>query len=161
MKNPHLKVVCAPQVYLPESGPKIFLAGTIGGGEAPNWQKDAIDYISQSWVPEPITIYNPRRKGVLNPKKENEQISWQIFALDSADYILMNILPGYGSPCTMLELGLFMREERVFLTVDPDYERSEAAILHYQRYGFHDRVFPSLKEAIDAMRHHKSNRRIR
>lgn len=88
----------------------VFLGGSIEMGKAEMWQ---------TWVGEKFDqagwwVFNPRRddwdssweQKITNPQFY-EQVTWELDALDFADYILMYFQPGTMSPISLLELGLF------------------------------------------------------
>ena len=64
--NLQFTVVSVPSLYVPVSGPKVFLAGSIDHTSDKNWREEIIDYINDSWFgsefnKDHITIYSPRR----------------------------------------------------------------------------------------------------
>lgn len=88
----------------------VFLAGSIEMGQAEKWQEWVGErFDSAGWM-----VFNPRRddwdasweQKITNPQFY-EQVSWELEALDFADYILMYFSPGTMSPISLLELGLF------------------------------------------------------
>ena len=93
----------------------LFLGGTIDMGNSYDWQQEIKEYIEnnnsklQEWV-----ILNPRRddwdsswvQHIDNPQF-NEQVTWELDAMDIADLRLFVFLPNSKSPVTMLELGLY------------------------------------------------------
>lgn len=89
---------------------KVFLAGSIEMGKADNWQSkiEAIYGNRQD-----VALLNPRRddwdsswvQDIDNPQF-NEQVNWELNAMEVADLIIMYFLPGTQSPITLLEFGL-------------------------------------------------------
>ncbi len=85
---------------------QIFLGGTIANGQAPNWQADIAQWLSDL----PIYILNPRRVD-WNPNADDEdkktQIKWEIDAQNNSDFIIYYFDPNFTNPITLLELGLY------------------------------------------------------
>lgn len=133
--NQIFTVVTPPSLYIPKYGPKLFIAGSISGGKAPNWQQDIIDYIEKTWIDEELTIYNPRRKGKYKQEMEIEQAAWSISMLNVADYILLHLIGEGGSPITTLELGMFINSPKLFVSIDDSYTRKEIVEIHYNAFG--------------------------
>lgn len=91
----------------------IFLAGTIDNNNSADWQKHAIKVLGdENW-----NIFNPRRSdwdSSWTPEFENaqfnQQVKWELNALEKADIILINFLADSVSPISLLELGLFIQK---------------------------------------------------
>ena len=88
----------------------LFLAGSIEMGTAEKWQDRVIQELKNSiW-----TILNPRRDDwdsswiqSIDNDKFVEQVSWELEAMERAEYILMYFDVKAKSPITLLELGLW------------------------------------------------------
>lgn len=103
----------ATTLYPPQSHSgyprKVFLAGSIDMGSAEDWQAQVITALGDL----PITLLNPRRaewdasweQRIDNPQF-NEQVTWELDGLASAELILLYMAPGTKSPVSMLEFGL-------------------------------------------------------
>jgi len=143
--------VTPPSLYVPSSGIKIFLAGSIGGGNAPDWQKDVTDYIEKNWVDEDLTIYNPRKEDEFTAEMENEHAAWTMTMIDSSDYVLLHLTGDTGSPISTFELGLYIRDTKLFFSVDDSYCRKEAIEYHYNYFGVRQQ-YSSPNDSIDAMK---------
>lgn len=139
---------------------KIFLAGTIGGGENSetthkvNWQKDAIELIKKKYPYMDIVIFNPRRenwpaKG--DKSNINYQIQWELDHMEKADLIIMNILGDSLSPITLMEMGLWAGKnpDKLIVSCPTDFWRYDNVSNLCQRYGI--TRFPSLSCIIDLM----------
>ncbi len=155
--NTTFSIVTPPSLFFPTSGPKIFLAGSINMGEAPDWQADVIKYAKDLWTNTDVTIYNPRRTEAFTPEMEEEQVAWEACMLQNSDFILMHLAAGGGlSPISLLELGLYMRSEKLYLSMDEDYPRKYVTSIHYALSGANViSNFPN--ESIDRMRNHWGN----
>ena len=91
---------------------RVFLGGTIDNGKSIDWQKTLIGELNSCDTVHPIIVYNPRREDWPDSNDNNEiekQINWELYHLERADLIVMNILGSSKSPISLLELGLFAR----------------------------------------------------
>lgn len=114
---------------------KVFLAGTIDMGNSENWQEKLINKLKEQTkgvlFAKSYHIYNPRRtdwdsswvQTFENPQFF-QQVTWELDAMEKADYIIMNFLPDSKSPITLLELGLFAESGKLFVICPDEYYRS-------------------------------------
>lgn len=117
-------------IYLPpqnialrcRSKKSVFLAGSIEMGVAEDWQSTIGKwFLSMGW-----NVFNPRRtdwdsswiQSYENPQF-NQQVSWELNALDKSDVILMYLDPNTKSPISLLELGLHATSKKLYV-VCPD-----------------------------------------
>jgi hypothetical protein len=100
----------------------VFLAGSIEMGVAEDWQSTIGRwFLSMGW-----NVFNPRRadwdsswiQSYENPQF-NQQVSWELNALDKSDVILMYLDPNTKSPISLLELGLHATSKKLYV-VCPD-----------------------------------------
>lgn len=99
---------------------KVFLAGSIDKGKASNWQEKFKEELS----PFPITLFNPRRKFFPEGKKPlKEQIFWEMEKLSASDVIIFNFQDYSSSPITLLELGAFHKNKKIFVYADKYYRK--------------------------------------
>lgn len=100
----------------------VFLAGSIEMGVAEDWQNTIGRwFITLGW-----NVFNPRRtdwdsswiQSYENPQF-NQQVSWELNALDKSDIILMYLDPNTKSPISLLELGLHATSKKLYV-VCPD-----------------------------------------
>ena len=106
-----------PLIYIP-SNHSVFLAGSIEMGKAEKWQ----DKVVKALAHRPITFFNPRRddwdsswKQEISNPQFNKQVSWELKALESADYIVVYFDPNTQSPITLLELGLHAKSGKLIV----------------------------------------------
>ena len=112
-----MQLITAPEPLSPKY-PSIFLAGSIEQDKAERWQDKVIQALSDLEV----TIFNPRRAAwdatwvqeKSNPQF-NEQVNWELQALDLATHIFMYIDPNTKAPITLLELGLHAQSGKVMV----------------------------------------------
>ena len=100
-------IIQAPNPYSHLPRPYVFLSGSIAMGEAEMWQEEI-----GKQLPSDATILNPRRddwdsswEQRLWDTRFNEQVNWELDALNTADLILVYFDPNTKAPITLLELG--------------------------------------------------------
>lgn len=157
--NSTFSVVTPPSLFFPSSGPKIFLAGSINMGLARDWQSEVIKYIKEIWTDFDVTVYNPRRTEDFTPEMEEEQVAWEACMLQNADYILVHLAAEGGvSPMSLLELGLYMRDKKLYLSMEDGYPRKYPTGIHYALTGANT-ISKSPNDSIQRMRNHWDQRR--
>lgn len=94
----------------------IFLAGSIEGNGAEEWQQRII----KETPDKPYIYFNPRRDDydkTLTQDIKNvqfkEQVEWELSALDIADNIIMYFDKETKSPISLLELGLYATSKKM------------------------------------------------
>ena len=95
----------------------IFLAGSIEMGKAENWQEE----LAHGLYCNQYNVFNPRRddwdssweQSYENPQFF-QQVSWELNAMEHADFIIMYFSPGTISPISLLELGLYCLLRNLF-----------------------------------------------
>ena len=88
----------------------VFLAGSIEMGKAEDWQSDMTKFFNElGWG-----VFNPRRDDWDNSWKQEfdnpqffQQVSWELNALDKAEYILLYLVPETLSPISLYEFGRY------------------------------------------------------
>lgn len=118
---------------------RIFLAGSIDMGKAENWQ----DRLERELNDYDVVICNPRRddwdstwvQSINNPKF-NEQVTWELDNIESADLVIFYFDPNGQAPITLMELGLCVGREQNTLVCCPDgYWRKGNVEMICDRYG--------------------------
>jgi hypothetical protein len=121
-------------IYLPpqnialrcRSKKSVFLAGSIEMGVAEDWQSTMGKwFLSMGW-----NIFNPRRtdwdsswiQSYENPQF-NQQVSWELNALEKSDVILMYLDPNTKSPISLLELGLHATSKKLYVVCPNGFYR--------------------------------------
>ncbi len=128
----------------------IFLAGTIDNGESVDWQNQ----VQQKLEKFNVTVYNPRRESwdstwvqsITNPEFK-QQVNWELEQLEKADAILMHFVPGSKSPVTLLELGLFVKDEKLVISCQDGYWRKGNIEVVTNKFG--RALYGSLDQAIN------------
>lgn len=90
----------------------VFVAGSIEMGKAENWQTKLVEALKDY----DVTFFNPRRddwdptwEQSVNNEKFVEQVEWELYHLDMADYIVMYLDPNTMSPISLLEFGMYAK----------------------------------------------------
>lgn len=102
----------------------IFLGGSIEMGKAIDWQNEVSIFLNTL----NIGTFNPRRDD-WNPSWEqehdnpefNQQVNWELNALDKADRILINFIPETMSPISLVEFGLYADSRRLAVVCPQGY----------------------------------------
>lgn len=113
-----MNVLRAPEDLALNNCFSVFLAGSIEGNTALKWQ----DIVIENLRDINGIILNPRReawdaswKQDANNPIFNEQVNWELKALERADMIVVYFDKRTKSPITLLELGLFARSEKLLV----------------------------------------------
>lgn len=117
----------------------VFLAGSIEVGVAENWQERIERELHDI---ENICILNPRRDDWDSSWKQeiwdpqfNEQVSWELSAMERADLIVFYFSPETKSPVSMLELGLYARSGKIVVCCPEGFWRKGNVDIVCERYG--------------------------
>jgi hypothetical protein len=88
----------------------VFLAGSIEQGKAEDWQS----IMAEFFISCDYNVFNPRRKDYDSSWKQEfdnpqffQQVSWELNALDKADFILLYLVPQTLSPISLYEFGRY------------------------------------------------------
>ena len=113
-------VVKAPGFYGLTGLPAVFLAGSIEMGKAIDWQTKVTEALTALLC----LVLNPRRsdwdstwKQEIGNAQFNEQVSWELKAMEDAKVIAMYYDPATKSPITLLELGIWAGRQPAKLVV--------------------------------------------
>lgn len=137
------KVITAPDNWTDTAHYfKIFLAGAIDTGAAVNWQAEVIARLEDE--PE-LSLLNPRRFAFTSEKLD-EQIIWELDALEAADLILMWLPVNAKAPVSMLEAGLYMRDPKLIIGAEPGFYRLRN--LEHTAHRYEKTVVPNLDTLI-------------
>ena len=116
----------------------LFLGGTIDNGSFLDCQKTLVDELNLSDTVHPIMIYNPRREDWPDSNDNNEiekQINWELYHLERADLIVMNILGNSKSPISLMEIGLFAKNHKLIVFCNPNFYRFDNVRIVCERYN--------------------------
>jgi hypothetical protein len=108
-----MRVIRSPEPVSIRPGERsVFLAGSIDMGNTTDWQH----HLASSLGAEQGVLLNPRRRqwdaswptDATSPIF-NEQVQWELSAIEAADLVVFYFHPGSQAPVTLLELGLTAR----------------------------------------------------
>lgn len=116
------KHIKSPAIYVKRVGTvTVFLAGGITG--CPDWQREMEEMLSNT----DLVTLNPRRDGEFNtlqPEWGVQQIEWEHWHLDRADYVLFWFPKEGQCMITLFELGKCLAlGKKVAIGCDPEYIR--------------------------------------
>jgi hypothetical protein len=120
--------------------PSIFLAGSIEMGIARNWQLEIIAHLEG--IKNRLNVFNPRRKDWdsswsqdIHNSQFYHQVSWELEALDQADFIIMFLDKNTKSPISLLELGLYAKSGKLLVYCEDGYWRKGNVDIVCQKYN--------------------------
>lgn len=116
----------------------LFLGGTIDCGDSVNHQQAIIDELNKEDTIRPIMVYNPRREewqSSDNKDENDKQINWELYHLERADLIVMNILEDSKSPISLMEIGLFARTNKLIVFCKQGFYRFDNVRIVCKRYN--------------------------
>jgi len=100
-------------------GFKLYLAGAIDMGAAEDWQAEVIQRLDG--LPG-LVLINPRRAR-FTPDTLDEQIKWELDAMERADLILMWLPDTAKAPVSLFEAGLYWNSGKLLLGAGPKFYR--------------------------------------
>ena len=122
-------------------------------GKAIDWQTKVTEGLSDL----DVTILNPRRddwdssweQKIENPQF-NEQVTWELDALDKADVIALYFDPATKSPISLLELGLHAKDTKLIVCCPEGFWRKGNVDIVCHRHGIPQ--VNTVEELIEAVR---------
>lgn len=133
-------LVMTPPAPLPprDERLRIFLAGSIDRGQAPDWQGEVIAALADC----DVVILNPRRaswdecwKPDADDSLFRQQVEWELTGLEQADIIAMHLAPSSLAPISLLELGLYAASGKLILCCADGFWRRGNVEIVAERYG--------------------------
>lgn len=119
----------APNIITPNGHRNVFLAGTIEMGKSEDWQKKFFEDIRGRV--DKVNVLNPRRefwegdwKQEAHDPNFSQQVRWELDAMEKADLIFLNLLPESKSPVSLIEFGLYAREDKMIVCCPKEFYRS-------------------------------------
>ncbi len=136
-----MKLITAPEPYVYGlTQADIFLAGAIDMGNAVDWQA----YVTEKLAQEDVTIVNPRR-AKFDESTLDEQINWELFALERVDYIFMWFPKDSKAPISFFEAGMYLKSGKLIIGAEQGFYRRRNLEITTSRY------FVSLHDSIQSM----------
>lgn len=132
---------------------KVFLAGSIEMGKAEDWQTLVFEGLSDL----DITVLNPRREAwdasweqrIDNPQF-SEQVNWELDGLESAELVLLYLVPGTKSPISLLEFGLYAKSGKLLVCCPEGFWRKGNVDIVCHREGIPQ--FENISDLIEGAR---------
>lgn len=140
-------IITAPNSYahLPASDWRIFLAGAIDMGAAVDWQAWVIE---QLLTVDGLTVLNPRRAN-FTPDTLDEQIRWELEALEAVDTIFMWFPKDAKAPISFFEAGLYWRSRKFLIGAEIGFYRRRNLEITGERYGVN--IHSSLETMVHSL----------
>lgn len=123
-------VITAPEnvdIY----GYRVFLAGAIDMGAAEDWRSEVILKMEHQ---ASMVIMNPRRTE-FTADTLDEQIKWELDALEKADVILMWLPSNSKAPISLFEAGLYWESGKLVIGAGTEFYRRRNLEITAHRYG--------------------------
>jgi hypothetical protein len=129
----------------------IFLAGSIEMGAAEEWQKR----VENEFKDVDVTFFNPRRDDwdsswSHDSVQFNEQVNWEMNAMENCGIIFMNFSPETKSPISLLELGLHANDRKMIVCCPDEFWRKGNVGVVCTRYNIP--LFEDFNKALFALR---------
>jgi hypothetical protein len=129
-RNIMTRVITAPEP-IGDLGFKVYLAGAIDMGKAINWQAYIIQSLS---LYDGLVLLNPRRDKFTDDTLD-EQITWELHAMDTANLILMWFPKEAKAPISFFETGLYMGSGKLVLGAEHGFYRRRNLEMTSERYS--------------------------
>jgi hypothetical protein len=145
-----MRVIQSPEtVAVRPDERSVFLAGSIDMGTAIDWQQQLIDALANA----PGVVLNPRRAHwVPSGPAFDEQVEWELSAMEAAGLIAFYFAPSSQAPVTLLELGLAARTGKAVVCCPPGYWRKGNVDAVCRRHGIP--MVPTLEAlGVEVRRH--------
>ena len=129
----------------------IFLAGSIEMDKAIDWQKQCEVLLKDNYI-----LFNPRRdewdsswSQTIENKNYNEQVTWELNALEKADIIIMYFAGNTMSPISLLEFGLYAQSKKMKVVVEENFWRKGNIDIVCKRYNVEQ--YKTLEKLIESL----------
>jgi nucleoside 2-deoxyribosyltransferase-like protein len=141
------KVITAPErLPKPKAGSwSAFLAGAIDMGVAVDWQAWVIEQLSNQ---HDVLLFNPRRQA-FTADTLDEQIYWELDALEAADTVFMWFPKDAKAPISFFEAGLYWRSGKLIVGAEAGFYRRRNLELTGDRYDVP--IYLTLESMITAL----------
>jgi hypothetical protein len=137
--------ITAPE-ELTVDGFKVYLAGAIDMGKAVDWQSYVINALSDLTH---LVLFNPRREQ-FTPDTLDEQITWELEAMTTADLIMMWFPAEALAPIALFETGLYLNSGKLIVGAEKGFYRRRNLEFTCGYYGI--QLLSNLDELITATR---------
>lgn len=120
----------------------VFLAGSIDFQLSSNWRKYVIARIGGRLIFDPT---NENHNSLSDSEMKNH-IAWELEALSLSDTIFLNFLPDSESPISLVELGLYVKSNKLIVICPKEFYKSRYVIQLCSTYN--TPLFDSLDDGI-------------
>jgi hypothetical protein len=144
-----MKYYEAPNEYVPDGSPSIFLAGGITG--CPDWQRTVTELLDG----DDVVVLNPRRERSVGVEAVAEQVAWEYAHLRRASSVLFWFPASVDSVQPIALYGLGMHAglgTRIVVGADSSYVRRLDVELQLALVRPDLPVFDSLTDMVQAAR---------
>jgi hypothetical protein len=130
-------IITAPDEVFAD-GFTVYLGGAIDMGKAENWQRQVIEDLDEL---DELVLLNPRRSRFTEDTLD-EQILWELKAMDAASTVLIWFPRNAKAPVSLLEAGLYMRSGKLIVGAEHGYfrRRNLEFTCHYYGVPLWDRL---------------------
>jgi hypothetical protein len=132
--------IVAPNEY-PAGKFMLFLAGAIDMGQAEDWQVQVVS----AFANDDLIILNPRRPE-FNPDTLDEQIKWELHALEDCSMIFLWFPRASKAPISFFEAGLWWSHSKLIVGAEYGFYRRRNLELTSEWHG--RKLFYELDEMI-------------
>ena len=129
----------------------VFLAGAIDMGSAVDWQSYVIEKLTGL---NDLVIVNPRRPN-FTPDTLDEQILWELDALEEVDEIFMWFPKDAKAPISFLETGLYLASGKMRIGAERGFYRRRNLELTGEAYG--EPIDDSLEGMVEDLIYYMEN----
>jgi nucleoside 2-deoxyribosyltransferase len=154
-----MKVFNALEKIAASVGHSFFLAGSVSRHSTANWR----EYVMTAFADTDFVFYNPERsdwdenwKETVSDKKFAAQVQWEMDAMEKADTIIINFLPGSPSAVTMMEMGLFAASGKLMVCCPDDFWKCGNVQMVCQK--FQVPFFRTMDGLIDSIKNRITNK---
>ena len=132
-----MQEIQAPNLIPYTESLRVFLGGSIEMGKAEKWQEKIVHHFKDA----DVTFLNPRRDDwdsswvqSIHNAQFNEQVNWELTALELSDVVIINFDPATMSPISLLELGLHARTGKLIVCCPEGFWRKGNVDIVCQKY---------------------------
>jgi hypothetical protein len=124
----------------------IFLAGSMAHKQSANWRNQVVNSLPNSYhFLDPTNDHHD----TLNALQMKKHVEWELDAMAMADIVLLHFLPNAISPISLVELGLYVNTNKLYVVCPKAFYKSSYVVTLCERY--HTPTFKTLQEAIDTL----------
>lgn len=120
-----------------------FLAGSIDFKESTSWRNTVINGSSKNTI-----FLDPTREDhdSLGNQEMINHIHWELEALELADIIILKFLPEAKSPISLVELGLYMKSNKLIVVCPQEFYQYRYVSIICDRYN--TSIYHNLQEVF-------------